>query len=73
MTIEQMCRDLLSQAINDDLVGGHRVPNWADPQRRSSGELVGMANLLRDLIASTAREGIIARCPPSEDPSSAWD
>jgi hypothetical protein len=51
MTVEQMCRDLLAQAIADRLVAPERE-NWsdADPQIRSAGELTGVANLLSDYL-----------------------
>lgn len=47
-SVEQMCRDLLEVAIKDGLVGLTNNSNYKnpDPQTRSSGELVGMANLL---------------------------
>jgi len=46
-SVEQICRDLLWVAINDSLVGwcDDEYEN-GDPQVRSAGELVGMANLL---------------------------
>ena len=43
---EQLCRDLLTQAITDGLVGEPTEFDDPDPQCRSAGELVGMANLL---------------------------
>ena len=44
-TLEQACRDLLCRAIDDKLVDYRPFARvW------SSGELVGMANLLKDLL-----------------------
>ncbi len=50
-TIEQMVRDLLEKAIQERLVAPEKK-NWADPdpQIRTSGELVGAANLLQKLM-----------------------
>lgn len=55
LTIEQMCRDLLTQACEDGLVisSGRQVdgrPGDRDPQHRSAGDLAGVANLLADMI-----------------------
>lgn len=44
MTLEQLCRDLLERAIRD----GQRLTSGGDPQRLTSGDLVGVANVLRD-------------------------
>ena len=51
MSIEQMCRDLLTQAVADGLVGD--PPDYDDPRPcvRTGGELVGMANLLQRMLA----------------------
>jgi hypothetical protein len=45
-SVEQMVRDLLTQALRDRLVAPDA--GWADPdpQARSSGDLTGVANLL---------------------------
>jgi len=50
ISLEQMCRNLLEQAMNDGLVGDSNEYEDSDPQVRSSGELVGMANLLAKLL-----------------------
>jgi hypothetical protein len=50
MTIEQMVRDLLAKAIQDELVAPNKIWKNPDPQARSSGELVGVANLLRRFL-----------------------
>jgi len=48
-TVEQMCRNLLTRAINDSLVTP--FPDATDtPQSLSSGDLAGMANLLSDYL-----------------------
>lgn len=56
MTIEQMVRDLLTQAIKDGLVAR---ADWTDPdpQYRSSGELVGVANMLTAYLANQQAHG----------------
>lgn len=47
MNIEQICRDLLEQAIKDGLVAkAHKKWDDPDPQCRTAGELAGVANLL---------------------------
>ena len=51
MTVEQMCRDLLEIAIRDGLVGSTKHFADADPQVRTSGDLVRMANKLAEFIA----------------------
>ena len=50
-TIEQFVRDLLYTAIEEGLVRT-AVHHWVDPdpQVRSSGELVRLANMIRDYI-----------------------
>lgn len=47
VSIEQMVRDILEQAIKDGLVSLSKI-RWVnpDPQCRSAGELVGPANIL---------------------------
>ena len=49
-SVEQMCRDLLTQAIKDRLV--NHVGMWQinDPQNRSSSDLAGMSNLLNEFF-----------------------
>jgi hypothetical protein len=49
MTPEQFARDLLSQAISDGLVS-LAADEWddPDPQVRSAGELVSLANMIAD-------------------------
>ena len=44
-TVEQMCRDLLTQAVKDGLVKD-AYPDIEDVQSLTSGDLVGMANML---------------------------
>jgi hypothetical protein len=60
MTLEQAVRDLLTQAVKDGLVAP-ACHGWddPDPQRRGSGELTGVANLLGDVLWRflAAREG----------------
>ena len=51
MTVEQMCRDLLEIAIRDGLVGKTKHFADADPQARTSCELVRMANKLAEFMA----------------------
>lgn len=57
LSIEQMCRDLLTQAIRDGLVelAYHSDDAHLDPQARTAGELCGMANLLQKFLASEKR------------------
>lgn len=50
-SIEQMCRELLRQAIEDKIISG--CDYWGDPidpEHMSSGDLVGMANLLNQFF-----------------------
>jgi len=54
MSVEQMCRDLLTQAISDGLVSPSTEYS-EDPQCRSSGELVGMANMLASYLSDTRK------------------
>lgn len=50
-SLEQICRDLLEQAIKDQLISAvNYYGEPVDPQFLSSGDLVGMANLLRDRL-----------------------
>lgn len=51
MTIEQLARDILEVAIRDGLVSP-AVKEWddPDPQCRSSGELVAVANLISKFL-----------------------
>ena len=50
-SVEQMCRDLLDEAVSLGLVATAK-DEWDDPhpQARSSGELTGMANMLCDML-----------------------
>ena len=51
-SVEQMVRDLLELAIKEHLVDpSYREWDDPDPQCRSSGELVGVANLLHKYLA----------------------
>ncbi len=50
MSAEQMCRDLLTIAIRDGLVSYPTTTVDKYPQCLTSGELVGMANLLCQFI-----------------------
>lgn len=54
LSIEQMCRDLLTVAIRDGLVSSSTDYADPDPQVRSSGELCGMANKLTDMLRYTS-------------------
>lgn len=51
ITIEQMVRDLLTQSIKEGLVAPAK-DEWddPDPQCRSAGELVGVANMLNEFL-----------------------
>lgn len=51
MSVEQMVREILEKAIEDGLVAP-AADEWddPDPQCRSSGELVGVANLLNQFL-----------------------
>ena len=63
-SIEQHCRDLLEMAIEELLV----APNdeWKDPhpQARSSGELIGVANLLRKILLGERDGRVMVRLGP---------
>ena len=62
---EQLCRDILEQAIRDDLVS----PNEANehPQSRTAGDLVGVANLLVDYLYECLNRRLeIKGLPPGE-------
>ena len=50
MSVEQMCRDLLTKAIADELVSPAQSYPMDDPQRLTSGDLSGVANLLADML-----------------------
>ncbi len=56
ISTEQMCRDLLTQAIKDEIVAPSEMWANSDPQCRSSGELCGMANLLSGFLNEFGRE-----------------
>jgi glutaredoxin-related protein len=58
MTVEQMVRDILEQAVRDGLVA-KAYRRWDDPspQARTSGELVGTANLLLEFLRREAELG----------------
>jgi hypothetical protein len=71
MTAEQMCRDLLEQALADRLVSKPRDGgSWGkyDPQAFTSGDLCGMANLMQmiltehDAMKATMRAEMKGRC-----------
>lgn len=58
-SVQQMCRELLAQAIIDGLVSiphGYPNPEEGDPKHRSAGELVSMANLLNSMLHDGCRE-----------------
>jgi hypothetical protein len=62
MSVEQMCRDLLAKAIADELVSPAQSYNLdADPQKLTSGDLCGVANLLADMLKRSATAAIIER------------
>lgn len=48
LSIEQMCREILTQALNDNLVSVQE--GRLHPQERTAGDLAGTANLLQKLI-----------------------
>jgi hypothetical protein len=52
MSVEQIVRDLLEQAIHDGLV---KPVRYRDPQEATSGDLVGCASLLADLMSNCER------------------
>ncbi len=56
-SIEQMCRDLLDRAIADRIVTfrTETFNGQTCPQELSSGEIVGMANLLASYFAADVR------------------
>lgn len=59
MTVEQMLRDLLTEAIREELVRLPKPGTWGDdpdPQCRSPGELVGTANLLAAFLRGETTE-----------------
>lgn len=56
MSIEQMVRDLLEQALRDGLVRDTVLYADPDPQCRSSGELCGAANLLAKFLRNSAKK-----------------
>ena len=61
-SIEQMVRDLLEQAIKDRLVApNYRAWHDPDPQCRSSGELIGTANLLRDFLKGSRKPKFVTQ------------
>ncbi len=63
-TVEQKCRDLLTVAIRDKLV---ELPDWVlSPENLSSGDLVGMANLLEEMLATATLTPSPAPAPATE-------
>lgn len=58
MSIEQMVRDLLEQAIKDGLVNRARDKHInPDPQSFSSGQLTGCANVVCEWIVEDMKNG----------------
>lgn len=51
LSVEGMCRVLLARAVDDGIVA-LAPENWdrPDPEERSAGELVGVANLLAEFL-----------------------
>lgn len=49
LSVEQMVRNLLSKAIEDDVVrkADRRIFEQNDPQEMTAGDLCGVANLLQ--------------------------
>jgi hypothetical protein len=47
ISLEEMCRELLSAALRDGLI---RMTDGMSPSELSSGDLAGMANRLSDLL-----------------------
>lgn len=60
VSIEQMVRNLLERAIHDRIVSMPRKGTFNDndhhPQARTSGELVGVGNMLRDYLLATVKD-----------------
>ncbi len=60
MSIEQMVRDLLEQAIKDGLVYAPRRSSFGsgdpNPQARTAGDLCGVANMLNEFIHDAVME-----------------
>lgn len=71
ISYEQMCRELLEVAMKDGLVAESVEFDDPDPQCRSSGEMVGMANLLRDYMSPKDVDGKPLWRKPKEAASAA--
>lgn len=56
MTLEELCRLLLRQAIDDGLV--YSDPEGFVPEDLSAGDLAGMANLLNDAMGKRGNAAI---------------
>lgn len=65
MSIEQMCRDLLTQAIADGLVRPPKRESFTsgnpDPQARNAGDLAGMANKMTAILVDAIHRDRAAR------------
>jgi hypothetical protein len=57
LTVEQMCRDLLTVAMQSGVVGISDQFSDPNPQVRTSGELIEMANALTQIIADLKDSG----------------
>lgn len=57
-SLEEMCRELLSVALRDDLIS--LTEGRTNPSELSCGDLVGMANRLSDLLHPKAGKWYIA-------------
>lgn len=58
-SVEEICRELLVQAIKDGLVREHDPSEFGngdpDPMTRTAGDMCGMANLLVEALDEAAR------------------
>ena len=54
-SIEQVIRDILEKAINDGLVSSTQQFDDPSPQSRTSGDLVGCANILAEFLRSKSQ------------------
>jgi len=50
ISLEQIVRDILSAALRDGVVGPSAEYSDSDPQLRTSADLAGVANVLRDRL-----------------------
>jgi hypothetical protein len=52
MSIEEMCRRLLQRAVDDDIIKFNKAAfvSTENPMQLTSGDLVGVTNLLTELL-----------------------